>query len=72
MLIGFLALKYLIKFLIPDVPEKAFIINKRNQVAVERIIKGFKKTGSSFYTAGKLTFEIDGIFKKFTNFFGKR
>ena len=39
LLVTFLAIKYFIRFIIPDVPESAMILNKRHQYAVDRVVK---------------------------------
>ncbi len=41
LLITFLALKYFLRFIIPDTPESVLILNKRHKVAVDRVVKGF-------------------------------
>ncbi|EGR33655.1 hypothetical protein IMG5_047010 [Ichthyophthirius multifiliis] len=63
LLFGFLFIKYLLRFLIPDVPEKALIINKRHQISIDKIIKGFQKKKIRTYYIGKIQTEINGINK---------
>jgi anoctamin-10 len=39
LLVVFLGIKYFIRFIIPDAPESAMILNKRHQYAVDRVVK---------------------------------
>jgi anoctamin-10 len=39
LLVVFLGTKYFIRFIIPDAPESAMILNKRHQYAVDRVVK---------------------------------
>lgn len=41
LLIIFLATKYFFRFIIPDTPEIALILNKRHKVAVDTVVRGF-------------------------------
>ena len=36
----FLAVKFFIRFVVPDVPESAYIINTRHSIAVDKILRG--------------------------------
>lgn len=49
LLVVFLGLKYLIRFLVPDEPESARILGKRHQYVVERVVKGFASAGADSY-----------------------
>ena len=61
MLVVFLAVKYFLRFIIPDTPENALIINKRHIVSVDRVIKGFGKSKSKIYKTAKLNLNIGGV-----------
>ncbi len=61
LLIVFLALKYFLRFIIPDEPESALIVNKRHKVAVDRVVKGFQKSKSRIYKTARLNFNIGGV-----------
>lgn len=49
LLITFLATKYFLRFIIPDTPEGAMIINKRHAVAIDRLVKGFGNSTAKLY-----------------------
>ncbi|KAM3139399.1 hypothetical protein pb186bvf_008424 [Paramecium bursaria] len=61
LLVVFLALKYLIRFLVPDEPESARILNKRHQYVVDRVVKGFSQSGQKTYTPARLNMKIGGV-----------
>jgi anoctamin-10 len=55
LLIAFLAVKYLIRFLIPDEPAEALILNKRHEFVVEKAVKVFIILNSGFLKRRQLT-----------------
>ncbi|CAD8105641.1 unnamed protein product [Paramecium primaurelia] len=61
LLVVFLALKYFIRFLVPDEPESATILNKRHQYVVDKVVKGFAQTGQKSYTPAKINLKIGGV-----------
>jgi hypothetical protein len=46
---SFLAVKFFIRYLVPDVPESANIINIRHSIAVDKILRGLSKSRSMTY-----------------------
>lgn len=61
LLICFLAIKYVLRFIIPDTPEVAVTINKRHKVVVDRVIKGFKGSTTKMYKTAPFNFNIGGV-----------
>ena len=61
LLVVFLTLKYVIKFIIPDVPHEAIILNRRHKFKVERTVKGFRKGKSSGYKPARVNLNVGGV-----------
>ncbi|KRX07124.1 hypothetical protein PPERSA_09338 [Pseudocohnilembus persalinus] len=62
LLIVFLAIKYLFRYLIPDSPEIADLINKRHQNAIDRVVKGFVKKQNNNYEISQVNFSMGGLY----------
>lgn len=55
-------MKYFIRFIVPDEPESALILNKRHRYVVDKVIKGFQSIRYKQYNPAKPQFiSIGGI-----------
>ncbi|CAD8202207.1 unnamed protein product [Paramecium octaurelia] len=60
LLIVFLTLKYIIRFLVPDEPAEALVLNRRHEFVVEKAVKGFQTESNARYLIQKINRQIGG------------
>ncbi|CAD8121664.1 unnamed protein product [Paramecium sonneborni] len=60
LLIVFLTLKYIIRFLVPDEPAEALLLNKRHEFVVEKAVKGFQTESNARYLMQNVNRRIGG------------
>ncbi|CAD8200754.1 unnamed protein product [Paramecium pentaurelia] len=60
LLIVFLTLKYIIRFLVPDEPAEALVLNRRHEFVVEKAVKGFQTESNARYLMQKINRQIGG------------
>ena len=61
MVIAFLTLKYFVRVIVPDVPEKTLTLKKRHLTVEEKVVKGFKRRNQGIIKNEKVSMDIEGI-----------
>ena len=64
LLVTFLAIKFVIRFLVPDTPESANLISQRHKNAVDRVSKGIKKSYGKLYKPTRTNLRVGGVIYK--------